>query len=241
MYKLILLLLATVCTIYANTITIAVAANVSYAIDDLLKEFKKTNPDINVRVTLGSSGKLTAQIKHGAPYDLFMAANMKYPNALYKSGIAKTTPVVYAQGAIAMLSVKDIDLSSIEILKDPSIKKITLTNPKTAPYGQAALEAMKSANIYDDIKKRLVYAETVSQAVSYTVSATDVGFIAKSSLYSPKMKRYTNFKEVDTKLYTPIDQGVVIIKDNKDVRAFYDFLLSSRSKDILKAYGYLIP
>ncbi len=87
-------------------INIAVAANVSYAINDLIKEFNQTNPNTKVRVTLGSSGKLTAQIKHGAPYDLFMSANMKYPNSLYKDNIAITKPVVYAQGSLAILSSK---------------------------------------------------------------------------------------------------------------------------------------
>jgi molybdate transport system substrate-binding protein len=234
--------------IHAGSINIAVAANVSYAIDDLKKEFAKTNPDTEVKVTLGSSGKLTAQIKHGAPYELFMAANMKYPEALYQHSIAITKPVIYAQGSLAYLSSKSQDFSrGIKIVEESEISKIAIANPKTAPYGKAAVEAMKNAGVYENAKKKFIYAESISQTVAYTVTAADIGFIAKSSLYSPKMQQYkrgVNWYDVDTKLYTPINQGIVILKnakDNHEVKAFYDFMLSSKAKDILQKYGYLVP
>ena len=233
---------------FAGTIRIAVAANVSYAIEDLKRAFAKEHPDTKVQVVLGSSGKLTAQIKHGAPYQLFMSANMKYPEALYKDKIAVTKPLVYAQGTLAYLSSKAQDFSKgMALLKDKNIKKIAVANPKTAPYGQAAIEAMKSAFVYEDVQKKFVFAESASQTVSYTVTAADMGFIAKSSLYSPKMKKYKeniNWKEVDPKLYTPIEQGIVILKNgesNSEVRAFYDFMLGSKAKKILTEFGYLLP
>ena len=232
----------------AGTIQIAVAANVSYAIDDLKKVFNETYPDTKVQVVLGSSGKLTAQIKHGAPYQLFMSANMKYPEALYKDKIAVTEPVVYAQGTLAYLSNKPQEFSKgMALLKDENIKKIAVANPKTAPYGKAAVEAMKNASVYEDIKNKFVFAESVSQTVSYTVIAADMGFIAKSSLYSPKMKQYKeniNWKEVDPKLYTPIEQGIVILKkgeSSSEVKAFYDFMLSLKAQKILTEFGYLLP
>ena len=232
----------------AGTIQIAVAANVSYAIDDLKKVFNETYPDTKVQVVLGSSGKLTAQIKHGAPYQLFMSANMKYPEALYKDKIAVTEPVVYAQGTLAYLSNKPQEFSKgMALLKDENIKKIAVANPKTAPYGKAAVEAMKNASVYEDVKNKFIFAESVSQTVSYTVIAADMGFIAKSSLYSPKMKQYKeniNWKEVDPKLYTPIEQGIVILKkgeSSSEVKAFYDFMLSLKAQKILTEFGYLLP
>ena len=232
----------------AGTIQIAVAANVSYAIDDLKKAFNKIHPDTKVQVVLGSSGKLTAQIKHGAPYQLFMSANMKYPEALYKDKVAVTEPVVYAQGTLAYLSNKPQDFSKgMALLKDENIKKIAVANPKTAPYGKAAVEAMKNASVYEDVKNKFVFAESVSQTVSYTVIAADMGFIAKSSLYSPKMKQYKegmHWAEVDPKLYTPIKQGIIILKkgeSNSEVRAFYDFILSPKAQKILTEFGYLLP
>ncbi len=231
----------------ASEITIAVAANVSYAIDELKAEFSKTNPDTKVQVTLGSSGKLTAQIKNGAPYGLFMSANMKYPQALYDDKIALTKPIVYAQGALAYLSVKKQDFSKgITLLEDDKIVKIAIANPKTAPYGKATVEALKNANIYDTVKSKFVYGESISQTISYAVMAADIGLIAKSSLYSPKMSRYTeniNWSPVDPSLYTPIRQGIVLLKyseGNKAYRAFYDFILSDEAKKIFKKYGYSV-
>ncbi len=246
--KLLLSILIVYSSLSAGNINIAVAANVSYAIDDLKKEFKKLYPNINIRVTLGGSGKLTAQIKYGAPYQLFMSANMKYPNSLYKENIAITKPLIYAQGSLAILSNKKQDFSQgINIVTNKKIKKIAIANPKTAPYGKATVEALKNAKIYQNIKKKFIYGESISQTVSYTVTATDIGFIAKSSLYSPKMaqfKKEIHWIDVNPKLYTPINQGIVILKDgkeNKEVKAFYDFILSKRAKKILENFGYMVP
>ena len=220
----------------------------SYAIEDLKKAFAKEHPDTKVQVILGSSGKLTAQIKNAAPYELFMAANMKYPEALYADKVAVTKPLVYAEGTLATLSVKPQDFSKgMALLKDTKIKRIAVANPKTAPYGKAAQEALQNANVYDEVKTKLIFAESASQTVSYTVTAADLGFIAKSSLYSKQMKKYKegkHWKEVDPKLYTPIEQGIVILKNgesNVEVKAFYDFILSDEAKEILKKFGYRLP
>lgn len=247
MLKVLLLNLLISCLVYAGSINVAVAANVSYAVDDLKKEFNKLYPDTDVRVTLGSSGKLTAQIKNGAPYQMFMAANMKYPDALYKDNIAITKPIIYAQGSLAFLSTKKQDFSKgINLVTESSISKIAIANPKTAPYGKTAVEALNNGGVLNKVESKFVYAESISQTVAYSVTAADIGFIAKSSLYSSKMKRYKqgiNWFDIDTTLYTPIDQGVVILnngKGNKEVKAFYDFILSNKAKDIFKNYGYIV-
>lgn len=232
----------------AGDIKIAVAANVSYAIEDLKKEFYKSYPDTKVLVTLGGSGKLTAQIKYGAPYQLFMSANMKYPDALYIEQIAVTKPVIYAQGSLAYLSIKKQDFSKgMELLEDKKISRIAIANPKTAPYGKAAFEAIENAGMLNSVKSKFIYGESISQTVSYTVTAADIGFIAKSSLYSPHMvefKKDINWIDVDPKLYTPIDQGIVILKegrDSKEVKAFYDFILGKKAKAIFERFGYIVP
>jgi molybdate transport system substrate-binding protein len=234
--------------LFGGTIKIAVAANVSYAFESLKKEFNKLYPNTKVQVILGSSGKLSAQIRKGAPYQLFMSANMKYPQSLYKDGFALTKPIVYAQGSLAILSSKKQDFSQgINIVKKEKVKRIAVANPKTAPYGKAAIEALKNAKIYNDVKGKLIYAETVSQTVAYTLSAVDIGFVAKSALYIPKMKRFKrgiNWIEVDPKLYTSINQGIVILKNGKESRevmAFYNFILSKRAKKIFEDFGYLVP
>ncbi len=247
-YKILLsLLLLTLSTLSAGKITIAVAANVSYAIDELKAEFTKNNPDTKVQVVLGSSGKLTAQIKNGAPYGLLMSANMKYPEALYVDKIAITRPIVYAEGGLAYFSIKPLDYSKgISLLLSAEIKKIAIANPKTAPYGIATVEALKNAKVYDSVKTKFVYGESISQTVFYAVNATDIGLIAKSSLYSSRMNQYKeniNWVAVSPELFTPIKQGMVLLKfaiDNPEYQAFYDFVLSDEGKNILKRYGYRI-
>ena len=247
MKKIVLILMILASSLCANQINISVAANVSYAIDELISEFNKTNPNTKVLVTLGGSGKLTAQIKNGAPYNIFMSANMKFPQSLYDDKIAITKPIIYAQGSLAMLSAKEMDFKEgINLLKNNSISKIAIANPKTAPYGAATIEALKNIKIYDEVKNKFVYAESISQTVAYTTIAADIGFIAKSSLYDKKMAKYKeniNWIDVDSRLYTPINQGIVIInnaKENAEVKAFYDFILSNNAKKIFKEYGYLV-
>ena len=247
MKKIVLALTFLCSTIFAGTINIAVAANVSYAINDLIAEFNKTNPDTKVEVVLGSSGKFTTQIQNGAPFDIFMSADMKFPETLEKENLTTTKPVIYAQGSLAMLSAKPLDFSkSIALVANKSIEKIAIANPKTAPYGTASIEALKNANLLEKIENKFVYAESISQAVTYAITAADVGFIAKSSLYDEKMSKYKeniNWISIDPKLYTPIDQGIVVLKraqNNKEAHAFYNFILSKEAKDIFLKFGYLV-
>ena len=231
--------------LYSSTINIAVAANVSYAMDSLIAEFNITHPKTKVNTTLGSSGKLTAQIFHGAPYDIFISANMKYPFAIYDKGLSEIKPKIYAYGSLAILSSKKRDLSKgIMLLDDNKIKRIAVANPKTAPYGKATFEALKNAKILDKVKSKFIYGESISSTVSYTVSATDIGIIAKSSLYSSKMtqfKKDINWIEIDSKFHTPIKQGIVLLKNTKDAKEFYDFILSPHAKEIFLNYGYQVP
>ncbi len=248
MKKVITLLLLFSFSLYAKSINVAVAANVSYAMPALVSAFHKQNPHIKVQITLASSGKLTAQIQNGAPYDIFMSANMKYPNALYANALAITKPLIYAKGSLAIFSTKRRDFSKgINIVKNKNIKTIAIANPLTAPYGKASITALKNAKLYKEVKSKFVYAESVSQTVAYSVTATDLGFITKSALFSPKMQQYKkgiNFTDVDPKLYKAINQGVVILKQavNKpQAKAFYNFLLSAQAKEIFQKYGYLVP
>jgi len=242
-YLIIFLFLSTFC--FASKINIALAANVSYAINDLKKEFNKLYPNIKVRVTIGSSGKLTAQINHGAPYDIFMSANMKYPISLYKKDLAQNKPVIYTKGSLALLSIKQQDFTNgLNILLEDKIKIIAIANPKTAPYGIAAANALNNAKLYNKLKPKFIYGESIAQTVSYTKTAANIGLVAKSSLYSPYMKEFKkdiNWIDIPSSLYTPINQGIVILKNSKnlkDSQKFYDFILSKKAQNILKRFGY---
>jgi len=246
--KILLVLFFTLSIMIAGEIKIAVAANVSYAIKPLIKAFHERYPDIKVSVILGSSGKLTAQIKHGAPYDLFMSANMKYPRALYHDKLAITRPLVYAQGKLAYLSHTKRDFSQgMALLNAKDIQKIAVANPKTAPYGIAAAEALEHAGLRQKLQKKFVYGESISQTLSFTLRAADIGLVAKSALYSPTLahlKEGEVWQEVDSRLYTPINQGVVLLKRGEkksEVAAFYAFLFSASAEEILRDFGYVVP
>lgn len=236
-----------VVSLYSRTINIAVATNATFPIKVLKKEFEKLNPETNVDITFGSSGRLTAQIIGGAPFGLFLSANMTYPEDLYSYGIAISKPLVYAQGALVYFSVKKTDFSdSMDILKRDEIKKIAIANPVTAPYGKAAFEAIKNANVLDDVMDKFIYAKSISETIFNAINRADVGIIAKSSVFSPRMSKYKkniNWVDVDTKLYTQINQGMVILKSakgDKEVKAFYDFIVSEKGTSIFKNYGYFV-
>ncbi len=244
----IFLLLFTALFCYGGNIRIAVAANVSYAMPELKKAFCARFPDIKVETVLGSSGKLTAQIRNGAPYDLFLSADMKYPQALFTEGVAVTRPVVYARGALAILSVKPRDFSrGIAVVTDPAVRRIAIASNKTAPYGIAAAQALKNAGLFASAEPKFIHGESVSQTLTYTLKAADLGFVAKSALYSPKLSRFKegkNWVTVDPERYTPIDQGIVLLRraeKSKDAAAFLTFMLSKKAREILQAYGYTTP
>ena len=230
----------------AGEINVFAAANVTYAFDELKAEFAKSNPDTKVTVTLGASGALSTQVKNGAPADVFMAANMKFAQDLYDTKFAVTKPVVYAQGALALFTIRDIDLAK-GINAVEGLKAIAIANPETAPYGKASIEALKKAGIYDKVENNVILAKSIGEALSQALSAADVGFIAASAMYDKKMAEYKesrNFILIDPALYTPIDQGMVILKhgeNNPEAKAFYDFIRSDRAKEIFRKFGYVIP
>ena len=230
--------------IYANaSITISAAANVQYAIDDIIDAFKQKY-HIDVKKVISSSGKLAAQITNGAPYDIFLSANMKYPIFLYQKGYAATKPKIYAKGSLVLWTLKDFDLNRWEdSLK--IAKSIALPNPKNAPYGKAAMMVLKKKNLLKDIKEKLIFGESVSQTNQYIVSKiADIGFSAKSVVVSPKMKNIGKHIEIDKSLYEPIEQGVVVTKygyknHKEEALKFYNFLFSKIAKGIFKKYGYV--
>ena len=243
-YKILILTILITCSTMAGTIKVAVAANVSYAIEELKTVFEEKHSGIKVEVILGSSGKLTSQIRQGAPYSLFMSANMSYPQALYDEGKAIQKPVVYAQGVLAFLSNKQRNPCKEEtVLNDNDIKKIAIANPKTAPYGVATVEALKNVKLYEKHKDKFVYGESVSQTVFYATMAADIGIVAASALHSPQLSKFregVHWWELDEELYTPISQGMVMIEESKDAKAFYDFILSMEAKEIFKKYSYKV-
>ena len=227
-----------------SKLTIATAANMKFAMQELVAEFQKETGQ-ECEIIVGSSGKLTAQIKEGAPYDLFVSADMKFPNTLFQNGLTLDKPEIYAYGNLVIWTMNTQLKADFETLSKKQVNHIALANSKTAPYGRAAEEVLKKKKLYDKLRSKFVFGESVAQTNQFIVSyAAEIGFTAKSIVMSENMKGKGNWEEVDPSLYTPIEQGVVIIK-NRDIhfegaKMFRDFLFSDKGKEILNKFGYSI-
>lgn len=234
-------LLAIACKpISKKSLIVATAANVQFAMDELIQEFEMETR-IHCEIILGSSGQLTAQITEGAPYDVFVSANMKYPNELYKNGLASSKPEVYANGVLVLWTLQNISDLSLERLSSDNVQHIAIANPRTAPYGEAAVDALKKLGLYERVSSKLVFGESVSQTNQFILSGSaELGFTAKSVVLAKEMKDQGVWIEIPDSLYKPIAQGVAVIKrdDNENAQRFAKFLLSDRAGQILKNYGY---
>lgn len=233
--------------LFSETITAGVAANVQFAIEELNQAFQKETGH-QVKNVIGSSGKLTAQISNGAPYNIFLAANMKYPNSLIAGGHTIGSPKVYAKGVLVLWTNKEYDMSKgFSILGSSSPSRIALANPANAPYGVQTIAALKKEGIYSRFEKNLVYGESLSQVNRYVVSrSVDFGFTAKSVVLSPKMKGQGKWVDVPAGSYTPIEQGVVLINkgtagEKAAAKAYMDFLFSKKAREIFTQFGYNVP
>ncbi|MEZ7496298.1 molybdate ABC transporter substrate-binding protein [Leeuwenhoekiella aequorea] len=233
------------CTQHSDKkLRIATAANMQFAIQQLTADFT-ARTGIECELVISSSGKLTAQIKEGAPYDLFVAADMNYPQAIYEAGFAQQKPEVYAYGKLVLWSYNDESLPLLRMLTDSTINHIAIANPRTAPYGSAAIAVLNAQKLYDSISHKLVFGESISQTNQFITSgAADIGFTALAVVKSTNLKNKGNWAVIDQSLYDPIAQGVVILKKDKksekDAQAFYSYLFSAEGQNILKDFGYSV-
>ena len=223
-------------------ITIATSANMQFVMQELVEDFG-LRTDIECDLIIGSSGKLTAQIVEGAPYNIFVAANMKYPEYVHNQGLTTGPPEIYAYGKLVLWTAEASLDPSLEMLLEESTDKIALANPQTAPYGEAAIEILKKNGLLDSIQDKLVYGESVAQTNQFIVTgAADVGFTALSVVRSEFMRNEGNWILMDEDDYNPIAQGVVLINSNKDANRlaneFYEYLFSNEADEILEDFGY---
>jgi molybdate transport system substrate-binding protein len=228
----------------AQNLRIAVAANAQFVAKVLAEEFRKQS-GIETELIVSSSGKLTAQIEQGAPFDIFLSADMKYPQELDTKQLTTEKPKVYAYGTLVIWAKNGINLKGgIRALNNILVDKIAIANAKLAPYGEAAEQAMKRSHLFDQLRPKLVYGESIAQVNQYLLSgAVDAAFTAKSVVLDPAQKNNQNWVEVNKGLYSPIAQGVVLLKSSSganlaQAKNFYEFLFSAKAKQIFKNYGY---
>jgi molybdate transport system substrate-binding protein len=241
--RLIFLTLTTVfvhSALLAQNIRVAAAANLQSVIEVLQRDFKQKT-GIVIEPVVGSSGKLVAQISNGAPFDVFLSADMSFPETLFKNGFAVKKPVAYASGSLIICSSQNIGFTNWErLLMSARVNKIAIANPAIAPYGKAAAELLQSKGILDDVKPKIVYGESISQVNTYiTTGVVDIGFTTQALVKDAKTKLY--YQVIDAKAYQPILQGMVLLKhgaDNPNAEKFYQYILSPAAKKIFTEYGY---
>ncbi len=224
-------------------IRVATAANLRFVMEEINTEFENES-GFKVEMITASSGKLTAQIESGAPYDVFISANFKYPNTLYNEGYTNGKPILFCKGTLVVWTNKDfIPDSTLTNLTNSNIEKIGIANPQNAPYGIAAEELLNNLGLFDSIKSKIVFAENVSQLNQYVINkAVDIGITAKSAVKSPKLKETGNWKEIDSKNYSVVNQFFIELKSQDNTSSMVDkylkFLTSDMAKNILIKYGY---
>jgi len=225
-----------------DTLTIAAAANVQFALDTLTALFEHET-GIKTNIITGSSGKLTAQIMQGAPYDIFLSADMKYPEQIFNKGKGLKAPEIYAYGSLILWTFKDDVEPDPEILTSDLIRRIAIANPKTAPYGVVSVEFLKKMKLFEKVKDKLIFGESISQVNQFITSrSADIGFSAESVALSSRLTDTGHWVKLDDTKYEPIRQGVIIIDrengQSDDAEIFFSFLLSPRVKIILSEFGY---
>lgn len=231
----------------AETLTVAVAANVKYAFTEIAQAFRRET-GIEVQASYGASGALAAQVRNGAPFDLFLSANMKYPQTLYEEKLAAGAPVVYVYGVLVLWTMNPLDLGKgMQVLASSGVNRIAVANPRLAPYGVQAINALQHVNLYASLAPKLVYGESISQVSQYILSgAADIGITAKSVVLAPSLQGKGKWVDVPEDSYQPIAQGMVILKHGEAahkqaVQRFAAFLSSPEARDIFRKYGYRLP
>src|SRR5215217_1536747 len=196
-----LVLFISIANSIAQSVRVAAAANLQSVIGALKADFKKET-GITIQPIVGPSGKLVAQIKNGAPFDVFLSADMDFPEVLYTSGFATKKPIAYAYGKLVICSRQNIGFVNWEReLLAPVVKKIVIANPDVAPYGFAAKEALQGQGIFDDVQAKLVFGESIAQVNTYiTTGVVDVGFTTKALINDPANKTKLYWQVVDPKL-----------------------------------------
>jgi molybdate transport system substrate-binding protein len=226
------------------TLTIATAANMQFAMEALTAAFTASS-GIACEPVISSSGKLTAQIRAGAPYGVLVSADLKYPQALFDEGLATAAPRVYAYGTLVLWTQLPGQAPTIDWLLTDSVRHLAIANPLTAPYGVAALEVLDYYQLRPALAGKLVYGESIAQTNQFVRSgAAEAGFTAMSIVRAPGMRGQGRWLEIDPRLYTPIAQGVVVVRGAQareaQAQQFVDFLFSAAAQDILQNFGYRV-
>ncbi len=247
-FAIILFIMCAVSPVNAEEIAVAAASDLNFAIKEVIGVFEQQTGH-RVKLSLGSSGNFYAQLQQGAPFDLYFSADIGYPKKLEEAGLTVSGSLYrYAVGRVVLWAPKSspVDVSQgLTVLKEARVKKIAIANPKHAPYGRAAVAAMEHAQVYAEVKDRLVLGENISQAAQFIESgACDVGIIALSLALAPAMRSAGSYWEIPAEAHPPLEQGAAILKQSKHqelATSFLAFLQGPQGQEIMIRYGFTLP
>jgi molybdate transport system substrate-binding protein len=232
------------------SLSIAAAADLRFAFPALAQRFQAAHPETTLTPVYGSSGNYYSQIRNGAPFDVFLSADVEYPKRLVAEGAALADSLfVYGTGRIALWvpaqSALDLDRLGIHALEDPSVHHIAMANPRHAPYGRAAEAALRSLGVYDRVAAKLVIGENISQAFEFVESgAAEAGLVARSLTLAPAMRGKGRSWEIPAASYPPLEQAGVILsraKGNPAAAQFRAWMMGPEARAILTQYGFSVP
>ena len=233
-------------TAHAEKITVAAAADLKFAMDEIVATFKKANAGNEVDVIYGSSGKFHTQIQQGAPYDLYFSADIGFPRELAKEGFAASEVKPYAFGRIVLWSANlDASKMTLESLLDPKIARVAIANPKHAPYGKRAEEALRAAGLWEKVEPKLVYGENIAHTAQFVQTGNaQVGVIALALAVNPELASKGGYWLIPDKLHAPLEQGYIITKraeGNALAKRFADYMGGKPARAVMTKYGFVLP
>ncbi len=232
----------------AGELSIAAAANLTYVLGGLNEEFGRVSPGVRLTTSFGASGGLVAQVANGAPYDIFLSADVAFPQSLVSSGHALASSLTpFAVGRLVLWTTRPgADVSSVAAaVRDPAVRVLAMANPVDAPYGRAARQALERLGLWGAAQPKLVTAEDIAQATQFVETGNaDAGFVALSAVLSPRLKGRGRWTEVPAGLYDALTQAAVITVRggaNPESARYIAFLRSEAAGRILERFGYGVP
>ena len=230
-------------------ILVAAASDLNFAMNEICRAFEKSHQGIKVEISYGSSGNFFAQIKQGAPYDIFFSADASYPTLLEDEGFAvKSQRGLYAVGRIVLWIPKKFALNpqkGLNLVLEPELKKLAIANPRHAPYGRAAEESLRYYGLWDKVQGKLVFGENISQTAQFVqTGAADAGIIAMSLAVSPSMADSGKYLIIPTESYSRLEQGYAVLQRGKgksNVKTFLAFTQGKNGGKILSDFGFILP
>lgn len=230
----------------AEEIRIAAAADLRFAMDEIVSQFRKAHPNDSIDVSYGSSGKFHTQIQNGAPYDLFFSADISLPRQLSQSGLGSGEVKPYAIGRLVLWRPGlDKQPPALADLARPEFRRIAIANPKHAPYGQRAVEALKAAGVWPAVENKLVYGENIAQTAQFVQTGNaDVGLIALSLAVTPEFTGKGQYSLIPAALHQPLEQGYLVLRRAEGkalARSLDEFMAGSAARQTLNRYGFLLP